>query len=86
MSSARALRWSTFSKLAPARVLEEARNTGADLTVLGLVGERGREVLDFLENQSAGKQGRGGEARRGQQSVPALVEEKNEPQPLRRAA
>jgi flagellum-specific ATP synthase len=26
-----------------------ARNTGADLTVLGLVGERGREVRDFLE-------------------------------------
>jgi flagellum-specific ATP synthase len=25
-----------------------ARNTGADLTVLGLVGERGREVRDFL--------------------------------------
>ena len=31
-----------------------ARNTGADLTVLGLVGERGREVRDFLEN-SLGK-------------------------------
>jgi flagellum-specific ATP synthase len=27
-----------------------ARNTGADLTVLGLVGERGREVRDFLDN------------------------------------
>jgi flagellum-specific ATP synthase len=27
-----------------------ARNTSADLTVLGLVGERGREVRDFLEN------------------------------------
>jgi flagellum-specific ATP synthase len=27
-----------------------ARNTDADLTVLGLVGERGREVRDFLEN------------------------------------
>src|SRR5208283_2379189 len=27
-----------------------ARNTNADLTVLGLVGERGREVRDFLEN------------------------------------
>jgi flagellum-specific ATP synthase len=27
-----------------------ARNTGADLTVLGLVGERGREVRDFLED------------------------------------
>jgi len=26
-----------------------ARNTGADLTVLGLVGERGAEVRDFLE-------------------------------------
>jgi flagellum-specific ATP synthase len=33
-----------------------ARNTGADLTVLGLVGERGREVLDFLEN--LGEEGR----------------------------
>lgn len=27
-----------------------ARNTEADITVLGLVGERGREVRDFLEN------------------------------------
>jgi flagellum-specific ATP synthase len=27
-----------------------ARNTSAELTVLGLVGERGREVRDFLEN------------------------------------
>jgi flagellum-specific ATP synthase len=27
-----------------------ARHTSADLTVLGLVGERGREVRDFLEN------------------------------------
>src|SRR5882724_8725483 len=34
-----------------------ARNTGADLTVLGLVGERGREVRDFLEN-SLGEDGR----------------------------
>lgn len=34
-----------------------ARSTGADLTVLGLVGERGREVRDFLEN-SLGEQGR----------------------------
>jgi flagellum-specific ATP synthase len=34
-----------------------ARNTGADLTVLGLVGERGREVRDFLEN-SLGEEGR----------------------------
>ncbi len=34
-----------------------ARNTGADLTVLGLVGERGREVRDFLEN-SLGDEGR----------------------------
>ncbi len=33
-----------------------ARNTGADLTVLGLVGERGREVRDFLEN-SLGSEG-----------------------------
>jgi flagellum-specific ATP synthase len=34
-----------------------ARNTGADLTVLGLVGERGREVRDFLEN-ALGDEGR----------------------------
>jgi flagellum-specific ATP synthase len=34
-----------------------ARNTSADLTVLGLVGERGREVRDFLEN-SLGEEGR----------------------------
>ena len=34
-----------------------ARNTSADLTVLGLVGERGREVRDFLEN-SLGTEGR----------------------------
>ena len=34
-----------------------ARHTGADLTVLGLVGERGREVRDFLEN-SLGEEGR----------------------------
>ena len=33
-----------------------ARNTSADLTVLGLVGERGREVRDFLEN-SLGEEG-----------------------------
>jgi len=33
-----------------------ARNTGADMTVLGLVGERGREVRDFLEN-SLGEEG-----------------------------
>ena len=33
-----------------------ARNTGADLTVLGLVGERGREVREFLE--TLGEQGR----------------------------
>jgi len=32
------------------------RNTEADLTVLGLVGERGREVREFLEN-SIGEQG-----------------------------
>jgi len=34
-----------------------ARNTGADINVLGLVGERGREVRDFLEN-SLGAEGR----------------------------
>jgi flagellum-specific ATP synthase len=34
-----------------------ARNTSADLTVLGLVGERGREVRDFLEN-ALGEEGR----------------------------
>jgi flagellum-specific ATP synthase len=34
-----------------------ARNTAADLTVLGLVGERGREVRDFLEN-ALGEEGR----------------------------
>jgi len=34
-----------------------ARNTSADLTVLGLVGERGREVRDFLEN-ALGEDGR----------------------------
>jgi flagellum-specific ATP synthase len=33
-----------------------ARNTSADLTVLGLVGERGREVRDFLED-SLGEEG-----------------------------
>jgi flagellum-specific ATP synthase len=33
-----------------------ARNTEADLTVLGLVGERGREVREFLEN--LGEEGR----------------------------
>jgi len=34
-----------------------ARNTNADLTVLGLVGERGREVREYLEN-SLGEEGR----------------------------
>ena len=34
-----------------------ARNTEAEITVLGLVGERGREVRDFLEN-SLGAEGR----------------------------
>ena len=33
------------------------RNTEADVTVVGLVGERGREVVEFLED-SLGKQGR----------------------------
>ena len=34
-----------------------ARNTSADLTVLGLIGERGREVREFLEN-AMGTEGR----------------------------
>jgi len=35
-----------------------ARNTSADLIVLGLVGERGREVRDFLENALGEEGGR----------------------------
>lgn len=37
-------------------------------------------LLEFIENQKSGKQGRGGEARRGQKSVPApVVEEVSKP-------
>jgi len=42
-------------------------------------------LLDFIQNQQAGKQGRAGETRRGQKSVPA-AESEDESKSLRRAA
>jgi hypothetical protein len=44
--------YSRLLSFAAALIGMMARNTSADLTVLGLIGERGREVKDFLEQQT----------------------------------